>query len=342
MTDDEILAAAVELLQRRAAPRAASTTVAALYKRWSDAHGSLASFKTEQGRAALLLAWAPKDGPFAAVTLGDRDPTTLTAGDVDMFRADQRQRRTRRKAGTTPATRNRFVMLLQRWLNFAASRGTIARNPIKAVEPEREAPSRDVVVTEDGIARILAAIESRLVQAWTIVAFESGMRRGEMLKLCWRQLDGSGGVIHIPGEHTKSRKARDVEYPPRSRAAVEALPRVIGCAEVFANPETRRPYDGRWIHELFIRGVDASGVTGAGGKPPRLHDLRRSYVTLMRKRGVQESVVMKFSGHADAQVFRRYNIVEQDDLDAARAKNAAGRAADLAAIKQGRDDSASR
>lgn len=343
MTDDDILAAVTGLLQQRAAPRAAPTAMLVLWRRWADAHGDLASIDSERGRAARLLAWRPKDGPHAGVRLARRDPTSLTPVDVDMFRADQRARITRRKRPTSPAWRNRCVMLLQRWLNFAESRGTIARNPIKGVEPEREAPARDVVVSEEGIARILAALERcPLVWAWTILAFESGMRRGEMLRLCWRQLDGASGVIHVPGEHTKSRRGRDVEYPERSQAALAGLPRVLGCDRVFANPETRRPYDGRWIHELFVRAVAASGVVGAGGKPPRLHDLRRSYVTLMRRRGVQESVVMEFSGHADPKVFRRYNIVEQDDLDAARAKNAAGRAAELDELAARRRDSSTR
>lgn len=343
MTDDEILAAVGGLLQQRAAPRPAATAVHVLARRWRAAHTDLASLESERGRAARLLAWRPADGPFVGVKLARRDPMSLTPEDVDQFRADQRARVTRRKRPTSPAWRNRCVMLLQRWLNFAVSRKTIPSNPIKGVEPEREAPARDVVVSEEGIARILAALEHcPLVWAWTILAFESGMRRGEMLQLCWRQLAATDGVIHIPGEHAKSRRARDVEYPERSQAALAGLPRVLGCDRVFANPETRRSYDGRWIHELFVRAVAASGVVGAGGKPPRLHDLRRSYVTLMRKRGVQESVVMEFSGHADPKVFRRYNIVEQDDLDAARAKNAAGRAADLDELAARRRDSSTR
>jgi len=48
-----------------------------------------------------------------------------------------------------------------------------------------------------------------------------------------------------------------------------------------------------------------------------VHDLRRSFVTLARRSGLPESVVARFSGRRTAAVFKRYNIVEEQDLKAA-------------------------
>ena len=44
------------------------------------------------------------------------------------------------------------------------------------------------------------------------------------------------------------------------------------------------------------------------------HDLRRSFVTNARRRGVPESVVMRMSGHRTRNVFDRYNVVEDEDV----------------------------
>jgi len=60
------------------------------------------------------------------------------------------------------------------------------------------------------------------------------------------------------------------------------------------------------------------------------HDLRRSFVTNARRRGVAESVVMRMSGHRTRNVFDRYNIVEDKGIRNAVRVIEAGAVRDLA------------
>lgn len=326
---DKIAEAVAERLRGQSVRRA----MFELHARWSDAHQTLGSFACDNARALRILAWAPDDGPFAGVPLGERDPLSLTPEDVDAYVAWRRKTTTRRKGPPSPALINREVMMLKRVLNFAVSRRTITHSPLEGIDDLDENNIRDVIVEEDGFEAILGALGTDLVmRAIVTLGYDSGMRKTELLEARRPWLEPERWRVHIPAAIAKNGEKRIADLSPRALEAIEALPRHFATDLLFPNPDTRKPYDGRWIHEKFVRAVDFSGVVGRDGRKPRLHDLRRSWITIARRRGVPESVIMAKSGHKDHKVFRRYSIVDDEDLAEAWRRMERGRQSELAAL----------
>ena len=120
-----------------------------------------------------------------------------------------------------------------------------------------------------------------------------------------------GGLPLVPGEvHEISVLLLMMRWS--SRTATRRDSRVPGSTTCVGR--SSRPLAGAASPS---RSWPGSPAIGAGLEGVWVHDLRRSFVTQARRSGLPESVVARFSGHRTAAVFKRYNIVEEQDLKAA-------------------------
>jgi integrase len=144
------------------------------------------------------------------------------------------------------------------------------------------------------------------------VAAYTGLRRGELLALRWRDVDfGLRKIVvrraisaNIEALSTKSRRAREV---PLAGQAAEALRRLaqrsdfVGPDEfVFTNRLGRR-LDGSALRRRVERARDAAGL-----RPLRFHDLRHTYGSLLVAGGVDLASVKAAMGHSRITTTERY------------------------------------
>jgi integrase len=240
--------------------------------------------------------------------------------------------------GVSPRTVNRHRQLVCAIFSFACLEATFAlpHNPALAAdrrpEPERarldfyspdeiEAlsraladgrhrdPSRPAISTAEAAAR---ADEDRQDAELVRVAAYTGLRRGELVALRWRDVDFerrklvvcravSGGV---ETSSTKSRRAREV---PLADQAAGALARLSQRGDftsaddyIFCNRLGRR-LDGSALRRRVERARHAAGL-----RPLRFHDLRHTYGSLLVAGGVDLASVKAAMGHSRITTTERY------------------------------------
>jgi integrase len=128
--------------------------------------------------------------------------------------------------------------------------------------------------------RELAALEREATPTLRFqiqIAWRMGLRRGEMLRLRWSQIDLRDKVIRLGAGDTKTRRGRVVPIPPILVPEFSRRMARAACQWVFWNPDLTGPVTTNaraWKRAKLRAGVKA-----------RWQDLRVTCATLIVKRG---------------------------------------------------------
>lgn len=221
----------------------------------------------------------------------------------------------RLEEGAMNGTINRELCAIRRMGNLAIEKEIIQRFPkiklLKEVDKEGKPSSRTGFFEHAEFLDLRNALPDYLKPVVTL-AYESGMRRNEILNLKWHQVDLQQGTITLELGMTKNDESRTFYISPELTEILSKL------WETRTQQEDKIPYvfpnrkgSGRIVD---MRKSWKNGLKTVGLEGKLLHDFRRTAVRNMVRAGVPESVAMKVSGHKDRSVFERYNIVDEKDL----------------------------
>jgi integrase len=217
--------------------------------------------------------------------------------------------------GLAAATVNRDLASLRRALNLAVQAGTLPKVP--SFPHLAEAAPRSGFVEESQYQKLAQGARELWLRALLATAYTFGLRKGELLNLRVRQFDRVARTIRLNAGETKSGEGRVIKLTQDVYTLLQACVSGKNAEDfIFTRPDGKKVLDfrQRW-----------DSLTESAGLPGLLfHDLRRSAVRNMTRRGIIESVAMKISGHETRNVFERYNIVSESDLADAALKIEAG------------------
>jgi integrase len=182
--------------------------------------------------------------------------------------------------------------------------GLITDNPAAHVPKPNPQNERDRIASGDEWKRLLEAAAPHL-QRILIVLYTLGPRRGELLRLEWPDIDMQRREITL--RNTKNGETRTVPMTPEVYKVFTELwqERRLDTQRVFLYKD--KPI--RDVKTAFDKACRRAGIMNL-----RLHDLRHTASTNLRRAGVDATTAMKIVGHKSERMHRRYNTVEPEDL----------------------------
>lgn len=239
---------------------------------------------------------------------------TLTHGQVERYRIERLQTPTKHGRQRTVATVNRELSLLRKILNVAKRNRWIVENPFHCgdplIRPGDERP-RERILTREEEARLLdACVDHRAyLRPIIICAVDTGMRRGEILKLRWQDVDFRSRLICVQALNTKTMRERRVYMT--ERLAQELL----------------------WLYNQNAKDDTALvfGITGsikkafgtarrmAGLQDVHFHDLRHTAASRLAASNIPIAEIARVLGHTQLATSYRYINANTDSLKRAAA-----------------------
>lgn len=218
------------------------------------------------------------------------------------------------------ATVNRELAAMRRMMRYAYSEGWITRDIFfnaKVIEVSAEM-ERTRQLTQAEETRLLAAcncdtvieyqrtrfgkaetiqasvkLDNPHLKAIILLALDSGMRRGEILKLRWQDIDTEAGLINIQATHTKTARSRIAPLTERAKAELVRVREFTRGERPFPFEDFKRS----WKTAKRIAGIDDL----------RFHDLRRTALTRYQHRySVGLAVAGKIAGHSELNTTMKY------------------------------------
>jgi integrase len=226
------------------------------------------------------------------------------------------------RAGLRVSPRTKNKLLTELHGIFARSMrvfGIPAGNPAVQVPKLRERGKLeiDVFTPEEVRALVRAAADGQDAAIFLTAAF-TGLRRGELLALRWRDVDFAGSVVRVRASYAantlttpKSGKVRAVPLAREVAATLAVLgqrPGFTGNEDLVFPGDSGGYLDGSALRRRYLQALERAGLRSL-----RFHDLRHTFATAMITRA-DIVRVKEWMGHADVQTTMRYlHYVQRPD-----------------------------
>jgi integrase len=237
-----------------------------------------------------------------------RTLSSISYSDLENFLNHRLLTKTRTDQQRSIATINKELGFLRRVLNVAVQEEWIAKNPFQKGRPlilHSAENKRTRILSADEEVRLLAACTGRNAHLKNIIicALDSGIRRGELFRLCWGDVDFVRGRLLAVNFKGTTRSEREVPLSDRLKAT---LMQMTGNGKV--------PAESVFGIKTNVKHSFESARTAAKLKDFTFHDLRHTFCTRLIQRGVPLPFVARVAGHSQITTTYRYINESEDSM----------------------------
>jgi integrase len=216
-------------------------------------------------------------------------------------------------------------------LNQAEAWDYVTRNVARHAKPPQKQHSERRVLSAEQVKTFFEVAKDDRFYALYLLALTTGLRRGELLGLKWRDINFDRGTLRVQRSLDDSQSPPQEKAPKReaSRRQVNLLPEVQDALEAHRDALavlSERTWNWQDNGYVFpsLRGTPMSGdnlrnrnlrplLERAGLPPLTFHELRHSFATLMLSQKEHPKVVSAILGHASiVQTMDTYSHVIED------------------------------
>jgi integrase len=244
--------------------------------------------------------------------LGNRQLTELTSKEIAECRDKLLKEPTHKSKSRAPATVVRYLSSLSSVFEVAIKEWHwIEKNPVKLIRKPKVSNARTRFLNEEECKKLLACCkESRNPYLYSIVilALCTGMRRGEILSMCWGDIDFEKKLIVL-----SKTKNGSVRYVPIVGIAYQILKNLFDVEtfieptfQVFPSLNLERYLDIRTAWFFALKRAEITQFT--------FHDLRHSCASFLAMSGATQRDIAEILGHRDMRMTHRYSHLTQKHL----------------------------
>jgi integrase len=237
---------------------------------------------------------------------GDLKLDEISPFGIEKFKKARREGKTRTGVQRSAASVNRDLELLSAILSLAFDYSLIKENPCRKVRkfPLSNRRTRYLDPTEE--KRLLAVCDGRREHLkWLVIlALNTGMRRGELLRLRAEDVDLARGRIYV--SQTKTDRPR---YVPINQTTHDVFLILLA-----------RTKTGRFFKMDEIKTAWWGALRDAEIKNFRFHDLRHTFATRIADSGADVFTIASLLGHSSIVMAGRYtHATDQGKREAVKA-----------------------